>query len=63
MSAGTVSAALLSSSGKIYTGICIDVGCGIGFCAEHSAIAQMIKERETRIEKVVTIDISGKITP
>ncbi|MBI4979888.1 MAG: hypothetical protein HZC28_20580 [Spirochaetes bacterium] len=41
--AGNVSAAILSSTGKVYTGICIDVACGIGFCAEHAAIAEMLK--------------------
>ncbi len=63
MTAGSVSAAILSSSGRIYTGICIDVGCSIGFCAEHAAIAEMLKARETRIEKVVAITTGGKVLP
>jgi cytidine deaminase len=63
MTAGSVSAALTTSSGKIYTGICIDVASGIGFCAEHSAIAQMLKDRETRIEMVIAITDKGKILP
>jgi len=54
-SAGSVGAALLTDSGRIYTGICIDVASGIGFCAEHAAIAEMLKARETRIEMVVAV--------
>ena len=46
-SAGSVAAALRTRSGAVYTGICIDVSCGIGFCAEHAAIAEMLKHRET----------------
>ena len=63
MTAGSISAAILSSTGKIYTGICIDVASGIGFCAEHSAIAQMLKDRDTRIEMVVTVKDNGDIIP
>lgn len=63
MSAGSVSAALLTSAGNIYTGICIDIACGIGFCAEHSAVAEMLKNRETRIEMVVAIAENNRILP
>jgi cytidine deaminase len=55
-SAGSVGAALVTISGRIYTGICIDLACGIGFCAEHSAIAEMLKSRETGIEMIVATD-------
>ncbi|HEY9130052.1 MAG TPA: cytidine deaminase [Sulfurovum sp.] len=54
-SAGSVAAALLSSNGNLYTGINFDVACGIGFCAEHAAIAQMLKNRETRIDMIVAV--------
>jgi cytidine deaminase len=31
---------------ELYLGVCIDISSGIGFCAEHSAIAAMwSKER------------------
>ncbi len=53
--AGGVGAAILTADGNVYTGICIDVACGIGFCAEHSAIAEMLKHRETRIAAVVAV--------
>ncbi len=35
-------AALLANDGKVFTGANIDLWCGIGFCAEHSAIADMV---------------------
>jgi len=54
-SAGSVAAALLTSQGNVYTGINIDIACGIGFCAEHSAIAEMLKHRETQIEMIVAV--------
>ncbi len=61
-SAGSVAAALLSSNGNLYTGINFDVACGIGFCAEHAAIAQMLKNRETRIDMIVAVS-SDSIRP
>lgn len=58
-SAGSVAAALLTSQGNIYTGINIDIACGIGFCAEHSAIAEMLKNRETQIEMIVAVSVDS----
>lgn len=54
-SAGTVGCALLSASGKLFYGVCIDIGSGIGFCAEHAAVAAMITAGETRIAKIVAV--------
>ena len=31
--AGGVAAAVLSASGKIYTGVCVDTACTLGICA------------------------------
>lgn len=61
--AGSVAAALLSASGLIYTGVCIDVCSGMGFCAEHAAIAAMITAGESRIAKIVAINKDGVIPP
>jgi cytidine deaminase len=63
ISAGGVAAALETTSGRIYTGICLDLACGIGFCAEHSAIAEMLKARETAIRRIVAIDAEGVLAP
>ena len=61
-SAASVGAALLTTQGNIYTGINIEIACGIGFCAEHSAIAEMLKNRETQIEMIVAVN-SESIIP
>lgn len=58
---GEVSSALLAENGKIYTGICIDLPCGLGFCAEASAIASMLKDGISKIESIVAIRDEGKI--
>lgn len=52
---GDVACALLSESGNLYYGVCIDVGSGIGFCAEHAAIAAMVTAGERRISKIVAV--------
>jgi cytidine deaminase len=54
-SAGSVGAALITDKGNIYTGICIDLACGLGFCAEVAAIAEMLKNRETHIVSIVAV--------
>ena len=59
--AGSVGAALLSASGEMFTGICIDASCSLGFCAEHAAIAEMLKHRQTRIVAIVAIHADGRI--
>jgi cytidine deaminase len=57
VSGGTVKdvgSALLTKEGKTFIGVSIDLGCGIGFCAEHSAIADMISHSsETQIKAIV----------
>jgi cytidine deaminase len=62
LTAGSVAAALRTSKGNIYTGICLDLGCGIGFCAEHAAVAEMLKARETEIVMIVAVG-DGVILP
>ena len=52
---GEVSAAILSSSGKIYTGVCIDTCSTLGICAERNAIFNMITNGEQEMEKVIAI--------
>ncbi len=60
---GGVSAALLTEEGNVYVGVSIDAACGIGFCAEHSAIAQMVTYGESRILKIVAIASDGTFLP
>lgn len=61
--AGGVGAALLSDSGAIYTGVCIDTACSMGFCAEHAAAAAMVTAGENRVLKMVAVGWDGKIMP
>lgn len=58
--AGGVAAAVLSSSGKIYTGVCIDTCCTLGICAERNAIFNMITNGEDKISRVLCVMGSGK---
>lgn len=51
---GHVACALMTKDKNVYTGISINAKCGIGFCAEHSAIADMLKAGEKKIEKLVS---------
>lgn len=60
VSGGEVAAAILSKSGKIYTGVCIDTCSTLGICAERNAIFHMITNGEQEIEKVVAILPDGK---
>jgi cytidine deaminase len=53
--AGGVAAALLTRKGNLYTGICVDTVCSLGSCAEYSAIADMLKARESEIETIVAV--------
>ncbi len=62
-SAGTVGAAIRTADGHIYTGICVDLGCGLGFCAEVAAMADMLKHHETRIEAMVAASKQGIMPP
>lgn len=55
VSCGEVSAAVLSTSGKIYTGICIDTCCTLGICAERNAIFNMLTNGDNEIAKVLCI--------
>lgn len=52
---GDVGCALVSDKGNIYLGVCIDTCSGMGFCAEHSAIASMVTVGEYKIKKLVGV--------
>ena len=61
--AGGVAAAIESSSGKIYVGVCIDGACTLGICAERNAIFNMITNGENSIKKVIAVNWDGKVMP
>ena len=56
---GEVAAAVLSKSGRIYTGVCIDTCSTLGICAERNAIFNMITGGEQKIDKVLAIMPDG----
>lgn len=58
--AGGVAAAVLSASGRIYTGVCIDTCSTLGICAERNAVFNMITNGEQEIKKVLAIMPDGK---
>lgn len=62
-SAGGVGAALLTKEGNYYTGINLDFSCSLGFCAEHSAIADMLKHGEEIIVEIIAVGQDGIILP
>jgi cytidine deaminase len=62
-SAGAVAAAVRGRSGRVYTGVCLDLACGLGFCAEHAAVAEMLKHRESEIDAVVAVGADVILAP
>lgn len=58
--AGGVAAAILSSTNRIYTGVCIDTCSTLGICAERNAIFNMITNGENEIKKVLAIMPDGQ---
>ena len=62
-SAGHVACALETTNSNIFTGICIDLPCSIGLCAEQSAIAEMVKHNETAIRRIIAVFEDGNILP
>lgn len=59
--AGGVAAAILTKQGNIYVGVCIDTASGLGMCAERNAIANMITNGESQIDKVVAVMPDGRV--
>jgi cytidine deaminase len=60
---GDVVAALVTAAGTFYTGVCVDAECGIGFCAEHAAVAEMLKARESVVQMIVSVNCDGAVLP
>ncbi len=59
--AGGVAAALLTKSGSIYVGVCMDTCCGLGMCAERNAVANMLTCGDSEIERLVAVMPDGKV--
>ena len=61
--AGQVACALETAAGNIFTGICIDLPCSLGFCAEQAAMAEMLKSGETQIVQILAVGEEGNVLP
>jgi len=59
--AGGVAAAVRAQSGRVYVGVCIDTASALGMCAERNAIANMITNGESRIDKLVAVMPDGRV--
>ena len=59
--AGGVGAAILSGSGRIYTGVCVDTCSTLGICAERNAIFNMLTNGEHEIRKVAAVMPDGRV--
>lgn len=59
--AGGVACALQTQDDAVFTGICIDMPCALGFCAEAAAIAEMLKSGRTIIKRIITVREDGAV--
>lgn len=60
---GSVASALITDKGDIFTGICIDAKCSLGFCAEHNAIGTMLTHGQNKVVTIVAVNSRGQILP
>lgn len=56
-----LAAALLTKKGTVYVGVCIDTASSLGMCAERNAIANMLTNGESQIEKIVAVLSDGSV--
>ncbi len=61
---GGVGCILVTDKNNLFKGVCIDTNSGMGFCAEHTAISQMITQGEYKIQTIVAVakDKNSNIT-
>lgn len=60
---GCVGAILVTEAGNVYTGVVLNLEVGIGFCAESSAVAEMVKHGESRIARICAATSGGASLP
>ena len=61
--AGGVGSALVTDKGTVFTGVCIDTHCSMGYCAEHNAIGTMVTAGESCIISIVAVKDGVVISP
>ena len=59
---GEVGAVLITNKRNFYTGVCADLYCSLGGCAERGAILSMLNDGETQIDTIVAVS-GNKILP
>jgi len=61
---GLVAAVLRTESGQVYQGVCLHLVCGLGVCAEHTALGTMVTSQGPgRIDTIVASNAGGVIPP
>ena len=63
MRVAIVGAAVQTKSGNIYTGVCIDMWCSLGMCAERNALSTMITHGEDEVVRVCSVGEDGNVIP
>jgi len=59
-----VGSVLVTEHGKLFSGVSLHLACGIGFCAEHTAISQMVTQtNETCIKTIIATTKENVIPP
>ena len=61
ISYGMVAAVLESESGKIYTGVNVDLACGLGYCAERNAAGTMLTACKRVVRRIVCVNKRGEL--
>ena len=52
---GQVGAALITSRGNVFRGVCVGFHCGIESCGEYQAVGDMISNGEKKIKVIVAV--------
>jgi cytidine deaminase len=62
-SSGTVAAALVTAESSVFTGVCLDTRCSLGFCAEHAAVVEMLKAHQSNVRIIAAVNKDGAVLP
>lgn len=58
-----VGSVLVTELGEFFSGVSLHLSCGIGFCAEHTAISQMITQTDETCIKTIVATKKDKVIP
>lgn len=61
LNTASMGAALVTSKGNLFCGVCMGFHCGIGSCAEYQAIGSMVSNGENEIKTIVAVSKNGNI--